>query len=201
MTTAISSPITSMALSDVSTTPARFQNFGTNVSGAVDLDIGPDGSLYYISVFGNGFTGTNRRSTGSLTLLTRIARPRRLPPRRRRPAARFRSPSASAAVVRPIRTTTPCNTPGDFGDGTTGTGVTVSHQYTVGGTYYALLTVMDDQGGTNTSQPIKVSAGNQAPVGVIATPLSDAHLHRQPRRSLSPAPRAIRKMALSPART
>src|SRR5204863_2233492 len=36
------------------------QDYATNVAGAVDIDQGPDGSLYYISVFGNGFSGTNR---------------------------------------------------------------------------------------------------------------------------------------------
>jgi glucose/arabinose dehydrogenase len=34
--------------------------FGTSIAGAVDIDFGPDGSLYYLSVSGNGFAGTNR---------------------------------------------------------------------------------------------------------------------------------------------
>jgi PKD repeat protein len=39
----------------------------------------------------------------------------------------------------------------DFGDGTTGTGVTPSHTYTAGGTYTVKLTVTDNQGATGVS--------------------------------------------------
>lgn len=38
-----------------------------------------------------------------------------------------------------------------FGDGATGTGKTVTHDYGVAGTFTATLTVTDDQGGTNTT--------------------------------------------------
>ena len=52
----------------------------------------------------------------------------------------------------------------DFGDNTSGTGVTPTHQYTVSGSYVVRLTVTDSNGGTNTS------AGQTVNVGVGAAP-------------------------------
>jgi PKD repeat protein len=63
----------------------------------------------------------------------------------------------------------------DFGDGSTGTGVTVSHSYTDAGTYPVNLTVTDDDNATDsTSEDIVVtSAGNQLPnASFTATPVS-----------------------------
>lgn len=57
----------------------------------------------------------------------------------------------------------------NFGDGTTGTGVTPSHAYTAGGSYQVALTVTDDQGATNVvTQTVTVTAPpNQPPVAAF----------------------------------
>ena len=54
----------------------------------------------------------------------------------------------------------------NYGDGTTGTGVTSSHTYAAAGTFTATLTVTDNQGATNAvSHPMTVTA---PPVNVLA---------------------------------
>lgn len=52
----------------------------------------------------------------------------------------------------------------DFGDGTTGTGVTASHRYATAGTYQVTLTVTDNRGGTAQSAMSVTVVANQAPV-------------------------------------
>jgi len=59
----------------------------------------------------------------------------------------------------------------DFGDGSpAASGPTVSHLYTVAGTYTAKLTVSDPGGATNTAT-VRVDPGDEPPAPVIDTPL------------------------------
>lgn len=48
----------------------------------------------------------------------------------------------------------------DFGDGTTGTGMTPQHTYTLPGTYIVTLTVTDDEGQTNFASTTATISGN-----------------------------------------
>ena len=50
----------------------------------------------------------------------------------------------------------------DFGDNTSGTGITATHQYTAPGTYLARLTVTDSNGISNQSAPQTVTVGGGA---------------------------------------
>jgi PKD repeat protein len=52
----------------------------------------------------------------------------------------------------------------DFGDGSTGTGATVSHTYTVAGTYTVTLTVKDNLAATGTATTTATIKANQPPV-------------------------------------
>jgi len=67
----------------------------------------------------------------------------------------------------------------DFGDGTSGTGVTASHTYTPPGTYTARLTVTDNDGATATSTVnITVnSATPNAPTSLAATAISTTQIN------------------------
>jgi PKD repeat protein len=56
----------------------------------------------------------------------------------------------------------------DFGDGTTGAGVTATHSYGTGGSYSVALTVTDDKGATGTSRrQLAVAPLNRSPVPTL----------------------------------
>ena len=63
----------------------------------------------------------------------------------------------------------------DFGDGSTGTGVTPTHSYTAAGTYTVALTVTDANSNTNTvSHTITVSAPNKPPTAAFSSSCNGA---------------------------
>ena len=64
----------------------------------------------------------------------------------------------------------------DFGDGSSGSGKTVSHPYTASGTYSVKLTVTDDQGATGTlTKPVPVTVPvNQAPTAAFGASCTGA---------------------------
>lgn len=62
----------------------------------------------------------------------------------------------------------------DFGDGTTGTGANVNHEYTSAGTYTVELTVTDNKAATgNMVQKITVKEPNRAPLAAFSLEVKD----------------------------
>lgn len=57
----------------------------------------------------------------------------------------------------------------NFGDGGTGTGATPTHRYQTNGTYNAVVTVTDGNGGTDTAT-VRIDVGNNAPTPTIISP-------------------------------
>ena len=132
-------------------------------SSPVDIKIGPDGSLYYASLYtGNIYKislvgGGNQNPTAVITA-TPLAGPVPL-------VVNFSATGSTDPEGAPLTYTW------NFGDGSaTQSGVTTSHTYTIAGVYTAALTADDGQGGTHTVTAI-IRAGTP-PVATITTPVA-----------------------------
>jgi PKD repeat protein len=167
------------------------------VDGATSTD--PDGTIAgYAWDFGDGSTGTGPTAShtygaagtfqvkltvtdnaGGTTTLTQPVTVT-APPPNKAPTASFTSAVTDlAATVDGTGSADPDGTIAayawDFGDGSTGTGVTASRTYAAAGTYTVMLTVTDDNGATaQTSRSVTVTAPpppNQVPEAAFtATP-------------------------------
>ncbi len=134
--------------------------FDDDAGTVVDMHVGPDGSLYYLSIF----QGT----------LFKVA-----------PAGGNRAPVAQAAAdpiagLAPLTVGfssagsldpdgTPLSYAWDFGDGATSTQANPSHTYSANGTYTATLAVSDGEKTHAATVPITV--GNRLPTATIETPV------------------------------
>lgn len=137
-------------------------DFATGVDqGVVRMDVRPDGALYYLSydrggIFKIDYTGTANR-----------------PPTVEAAANKTSGPVGLNVTFSAAGTDDPDADPityaWDFGDGSTGAGLTASHVYTAAGTYAARLVVSDNRGLSTTGQSITITVGNSAPVVNIST--------------------------------
>jgi glucose/arabinose dehydrogenase/chitodextrinase len=140
----------------------QVSNFWNPQNGPVDVKIGPDGALYYLSIFNSGVykiavTGSNQSPTAAFTA----------------------TPGSGAAPLAVSFNAGGSSDPNgdtltyawDFGDGSPGgTGVTVNHTYQNSGSYVATLTVDDGRGGT--AGTTRTIAAGTPPTGNILTPTS-----------------------------
>ena len=138
----------------------QVSDFWNPDNGPVDLKVGPDGALYYLSIFDSAVykiqpVSDNRNPTASFTA----------------------SPASGAPPLAVSFNASGSSDPdGDtlsyswnFGDGTAaGSGVTVNHTYQSSGSYVARLTVNDGEGGTATTT--RTIAVGTPPAGTILTP-------------------------------
>jgi glucose/arabinose dehydrogenase len=148
-------------------TPGQMVPFATGLDGAVDLDVGPDGGLYYLSLNG-----------GEVHEISYVGGSNR-PPELSAAADRTNGDGPLAVNFTAAGTDDPDGDPltytWDFGDGSAkAAGATAAHVYTANGVYQATLTVQDTAGHVVTSTPIAVTVGNNAPVGTITLPADGA---------------------------
>lgn len=133
--------------------------FDTNAGTIADLVEGPDGNLYFVSIFEGTFS--------------EITAPGPFPPTAKASAtpdagqapltAQFSSAGSADAHGQPLSYSW------DFGDGATSTNASPSHVYTANGTYTATLTVTGGGGQTATSSA-EVVVGQSPPTASITAP-------------------------------
>jgi glucose/arabinose dehydrogenase len=142
--------------------PANVQTFVNPAAGPVDLEVGPDGNLYYVDLDG----GT-------------VDRIRYFPNDLIPTAAATATPTSGGAPLDVQFDGTGSSDPDaddeltyhwDFGDGQSADTAAPSHTYDTPGIYTARLRVTDTHGATNTSDPLTISVDDAPPVPTILTP-------------------------------
>jgi glucose/arabinose dehydrogenase len=141
----------------------QVSDFWNPQNGPVDLKVGPDGALYYLSIFNGAVykiqvTSSNQSPTASFTA-TPMSGSAPL-------SVSFNGGASSDPDGDPLTYSW------NFGDGTpTGSGVSVNHTYQNSGSYVATLTVNDGEATASASRTISVGT---PPVGNIQTPAAGA---------------------------
>ena len=141
--------------------------FATNVPYPTDTDFSPDGDLFYTTVeqFAAAVYKVEYTSTGN-----------------RAPSAVATADVLSGLAPLTVHFSGAASTDPDgdqlfyawdFGDGTTATGISATHPYTVNGPYSAVLTVSDrPAGGLSSTATLAITVGNRSPLPVIDLPLA-----------------------------
>ncbi|HEY8172313.1 MAG TPA: PQQ-dependent sugar dehydrogenase [Dehalococcoidia bacterium] len=146
--------------------PDSVELFTNAADGPVQVEIGPEGDVYYLSIL-----------TGQLRRLRFIGDNR--PP----VAAAAGNPTSGLSPLTVNFSSAGSNDPDAgqaityawaFGDGGTSSAANPSHQYTSNGTYTATLTVTDPFFLTATAT-VQITVGNSAPTANITTPADGSH--------------------------
>jgi glucose/arabinose dehydrogenase/chitodextrinase len=140
-------------------------NFATGLVKPVDMQIGPNGDVYYATRITNQIRAI--RYTGPINqppiaLVTTDATAGLAPIAVAFDASGSVDPDGTIATY-----------DWNFGDGTTGTGVTATHAYPDDGRFIATLKVTDNLDKTDTAS-VTITVGNQAPVPVITFPKANS---------------------------
>ncbi len=142
--------------------PASRAAFAATAQGPVDLQIGPDGNLYYADFDGGRII---RVEYGPVAVASGAPLSGNAPL-----TVNFSSAgSAPAQAGDTITYAWDLDGDGQYDDSTS---PSPSFVYTNPGTYTVRLKVTDNHGASNASSPVSVSAGNTAPTAFIDTPLS-----------------------------
>ena len=141
--------------------PGSLADFAEDANGPVDIELGPDGLLYYVAISANELRRI-RYTVGNTP-----------------PTAVASANPASGLAPLPVQfSSTGSNDPDgdpitfdwDFGDGNVGTGPAPQHTYQPpSGTRVATLTVRDNHGAVTTAS-VTITVGNRPPVATIASP-------------------------------
>jgi glucose/arabinose dehydrogenase len=139
--------------------------WATGISSPTDLDMGPDGNLYYTQIAPSGVVFKISSSGSANRTPTAVA------------SADVTSGTAPLSVhFDGTKSSDPDNDSltysWNFGDGTTGSGASVTHTYGTNGQFNAVLTVQDRPSGglSNSAAAIVIHVGNSAPVPTITAP-------------------------------
>ncbi|HEY3061387.1 MAG TPA: PQQ-dependent sugar dehydrogenase, partial [Chloroflexota bacterium] len=137
--------------------------FGTSANGPVDIEMGPDGNLYYLAINTGELTRVRYTIGNTPPIANATANPSSgLAPL----SVQFSSAGTSDPDGDAITTSW------DFGDGTAAsTQANPQHTYSANGTYTARLTVADTRGGS-VSDTVAITVGNRAPTVTITAPTS-----------------------------
>jgi len=145
--------------------PVETEVWATDTPMPVDIQFGPDGSLYYASYI-----------PASVRKITYIGGENQQPVAEA-VAIPDSGPAPLATTLDGSASHDPDGDPlffsWDLGDGTYSSQEVVAHQYPPG-VYQAKLTIGDDMGGTDQAPPVRIVSGNRKPVAVIEAPLNGA---------------------------
>lgn len=134
----------------IDTTSSTVSTFASAISEPVDLKVGPDGSLYYLArgsnaVYKISFGGVSAAASASpLTGTAPLS-------------VVFNASGSSDTQNKPLTYSW------DFGDSTTGGGMSPTHTYTQDGVYTAVVTATNNTAQSSTASVI-ISVGNQQTV-------------------------------------
>lgn len=150
---------------DASNAPVSTEVWATDIPKPVDIHFGPDGALYYVSLYPAAIRkisyvgGANRQpvavasvspDNGSAPLVTLLD------------ASASHDPDGDPMV---------CHW--DLGDGGESSEPVVHHTYSQG-VYHARLTVEDSEGGSDQTPEIRIVSGNRRPTVAIAAPQDES---------------------------